>query len=55
MSAPPEGPGDDVGGLDPSLRKALCYSADFLYRPADQVEWLLAAAGLFFFGGGLFA
>jgi hypothetical protein len=34
---------------------ALCYSADFLYRPADQVEWLLAAAGLVFFGGGLFA
>ena len=30
MGAAPEGPGDDVGGVDASLREALRYPADFL-------------------------
>jgi hypothetical protein len=36
VGAAPEGPGDDVGGIDTSLRQALGYSADFLDRPADE-------------------
>jgi hypothetical protein len=54
VSAPPDRPGDDVGGLDAPLRKPLCYSADFLCRPADEIGRLLVATGLVFLGGGLF-
>ena len=36
MGASPNGPCNDVGGVDPSSRKADGDAADFLDRPADQ-------------------
>jgi hypothetical protein len=36
MCASPNGPCNDVSGVDPSLRKADGDVADFLDRPADQ-------------------
>jgi hypothetical protein len=36
MGASPNGPCDDVSGIDPSLRKTDGDAADFLNRPADQ-------------------
>jgi hypothetical protein len=36
MGASPNGPCDDVSGVDPSLRKTDGDAADFLNRPADQ-------------------
>src|SRR3954453_357754 len=50
MGAPPERPGDDVGGVDASLREADGDAADFLDRPADEV-WCLRASRSGIFGG----
>jgi hypothetical protein len=36
MYASPNGPCNDVSGVDPSLRKADGDAADFLDRPSDQ-------------------
>jgi hypothetical protein len=36
MGAPPERPGDNMGGLDAPLRELHGDAADFLDRPADQ-------------------
>jgi hypothetical protein len=48
MCASPEGPGDDVGRIDPFSREAMCYAPDLLDRPADEPERLV------FLGVGLF-
>src|SRR4051812_50174990 len=50
MSAAPEGPCDDGGGLDLALRQAHRDTADFLHRPADQ-RWLWRIVGGVLFGG----
>jgi hypothetical protein len=55
VGAPPERPGDDVGGIDASLRETLRYAPDLLERPANEVGWLLVARGFVFWGAGLFA
>jgi hypothetical protein len=57
MRASPDGPCNDVSGVDLSLRKADGDAADFLDRPADQWRWGLAAFDVVFrrfvFGGGV--
>jgi len=57
MRASPDGPCNDVSGVDPSLRKADGDAADFLDRPADQWRWGFAAFDVVFrrfvFGGGV--
>jgi hypothetical protein len=55
MGAPPERPCDDVGGLNSSSRETLGYPADFLDRPADEVESLGVAVVSVFLGAGLLA
>src|SRR3569623_1825193 len=50
VSAAPEGPCDDGGGLDLALCQARGDPADFLYRPADQ-RWLLRIIRRLLFGG----
>src|SRR5690349_316945 len=40
MGAAPEGPGDNLGGLDLALRQAASNASDFLHRPADQPRLL---------------
>lgn len=49
VSAPPERPGDDMGGLDAPLRELDGDMADFLDRPADQ-ECLVRRRGIVFLG-----
>jgi len=57
MCASPDGPCNDVSGVDPSLRKADGDAADFLDRPADQWRWGFAIFDVVFrrfvFGGGV--
>jgi hypothetical protein len=51
MSASPEGPGDDVGGLDTPLSETHRHTPDLLNRPADQnAAWQARSV---VFGGGL--
>lgn len=54
MGASPDGPGDDVGGLDASLGETDGDAAAFLDRPADEV-WCLASRIGIFGGVGAFA
>ena len=57
MCASPDGPSNDVGGIDPSLRKADGDATDFLDRPADQWRRGFAVFDVVFrrfvFGGGV--
>src|SRR3954454_15324611 len=55
MGAAPEGPGDDVGGVDLALRQACGDPADFLHRPADQRRLLRIIVRLLFGGAGVLA
>src|SRR3954468_23757866 len=55
MGAAPEGPCDNLGGLDLALRQAASNSADFLYRPADQGRLLGIIVRLLFGGAGVLA
>src|SRR5271169_2739598 len=55
MSAPPERPRDDVGGLNAFSRETLSYAADFLDRPRDEIGCLGVALDLVFLGVGLLA
>ena len=55
ISAAPQGPGDDGGGLDLALRQAPSNSADFLHRPADQWRLLRIIRRLLFGGAGVLA
>src|SRR3954471_18758133 len=55
MGAAPEGPCDNVGGLDLALRQAPSNSADFLHRPADQWRLLRIIRRLLFGGAGVLA
>jgi hypothetical protein len=50
VSASPERPCDDVGGLDAALCEFHGDAADFLDRPADQKR-CAARRGLVFLGG----
>ena len=50
VGASPERPGDDVGGLDASLREADGDAADLLDRPANEV-WCFRASRIGIFGG----
>ena len=51
MSAPPERPCDDIGGLNAFTRETLSYAADFLDRPTDEI----IALDFVFLGAGLLA
>ena len=57
ICASPDGPSNDVGGIDPSLRKADGDATDFLDRPADQWRRGFAVFDVVFrrfvFGGGV--
>jgi hypothetical protein len=57
MCASPDGPCNDVSGVDPSLREADGDAADFLDRPADQWRWSFVVFDVVFrrfvFGGGV--
>jgi hypothetical protein len=57
MCASPNGPCNDVSGVDPSLGKADGDAADFLDRPADQWRCGLVVFEVVFrcfvFGGGV--
>ena len=55
MSPPPEGPRDDMGGLNALSRETLGYAADFLDRPTDEIGCFGVALDLVFLGGGLLA
>ena len=55
MGASPDGPGDDVGGLDASLGEPDGDAAEFLDRPADEVRCLRASRIGIFGGVGAFA
>ena len=55
MSAPPERPCDDIGGLNAFSRETLSYAADFLDRPTDEIGCLGVALDLVFLGVGLLA
>src|SRR3954451_18691941 len=55
MGAAPQGPCDNVGGLDLALRQAPSNSADFLHRPADQPRLLRIIVRLLFGGAGVLA
>src|SRR3954468_8173650 len=55
MGAAPEGPCDNLGGLDLALRQAASNSADFLYRPADQRRLLRIIVRLLFGGAEVLA
>ena len=52
MSASPERPSDDACGLNASLCETVCYAADFLDRPADEVGRFVADGGFVFLGIG---
>ena len=51
VSASPERPGDDVGGLDALLRELDRDTTDFLNRPSDQERRLLGGHGGVFLSG----
>jgi hypothetical protein len=51
MCASPNGPCNDVSGVDPSLGKADGDAADFLDRPADQWRCGLVVFEVVFGGG----
>ena len=57
VCASPDGPCNDVSGVDPSSRKADGDATDFLDRPADQWRWGFAVFDVVFrrfvFGGGV--
>src|SRR6204780_1246138 len=57
MCASPDGPCNDVSGVDPSLREADGDAADFLDRPADQWRWSFVVFDVVFrrfvFGGSV--
>ena len=57
MCASPNGPCNDVSGVDPSLRKKDRDAADFLDRPTDQWRRRFAVFDVVFrrfvFGGGV--
>jgi hypothetical protein len=55
MSAPPERPRDDIGGLNALSRETLSYAADFLGRPTDETRCLGVALDFVFLGAGLLA
>ena len=55
MSAPPERPRDDIGGLNALTGETLTYAADFLDRPTDEIGCLGVALDLVFLGVGLLA
>ena len=55
MSAPPERPRDDIGGLNALPRETLNYAADFLDRPTDEAGYFGVALDLVFLGAGLLA
>jgi hypothetical protein len=50
MSAPPEGPCNDVSRANAALRETHCDAPDLLNRPADQLA--LWRTRLRLFGGG---
>ena len=57
MYASPDGPCNDVSGVDPSLRKTDGDAADLLDRPGDRWRWDFAVFDVVFrrfvFGGGV--
>ena len=55
MSASPERPRDDIGGLNALSRETLSYAADFLDRPTDEIRCLGVALAFVFLGAGLLA
>src|SRR5689334_8047358 len=55
MGAAPEGPRENVGGLNLALRQARGDTTDFLYRPADQPGLLRIIVKLLFGGAGVLA
>src|SRR5690242_8278805 len=55
MGAAPEGPRENVGGLNLALRQARGDTTDFLYRPADQPRLLRIIVKLLFGGAGVLA
>lgn len=55
MSASPERPCDDAGGLDAPLCELQGEAADFLDRPADQERLMVASRGIVFLGGSALA
>ena len=55
MGASPDGPCDDVGGADASLRKPNSDTPDFLNRPSDQELGGPCIPRFFFWGVVLFA
>src|SRR5689334_11592980 len=55
MGAAPEGPGQNVGGLNLALRQACGDTTDFLYRPADQPRLLRIIVKLLFGGADVLA
>src|SRR6478672_2625784 len=55
MSAAPEGPRDNGGGLDLTLCQACDNPPDFLHRPADQRRLLRIIVRLLFGGAGVLA
>jgi hypothetical protein len=54
MSASPERPCDDKGGVYKFLLETMRYASDLLDRPADETGRRLAADRFVFLGGGLF-
>ena len=55
MSAAPERPRDDIGGLNAVSRETLGYAADFLDRPTDEIGCFGVALDWVFLGVGLLA
>src|SRR3954454_11219649 len=55
VSAAPQGPGDDGGGLDLASGQTRSNTADFLHRPADQWRLLRIIGRLLFGGAGVLA
>jgi len=55
MGTSPDGPCDDVGGPDASLRKTNSDTPDFLNRPSDQELGGPCIPRFFFLGVVLFA
>src|SRR3954454_24327140 len=55
MGAAPQGPCDNLGGLDLALRQAPSNTTDFLHRPADQGRLLRIIVRLLFGGAGVLA
>src|SRR5438270_13546473 len=55
MSAAPQGPCDDSGGLDLASSQARSDTADFLHRPADQWRLVRIIRRLLFGGAAVLA